>query len=207
MINLSLFRIRMDSEITVNLQSLSGQLQSVRIQSTATIRSLIGVANLDINNSTPLMLHNGRCLNFDLSLMSQGVNDSDTIVYYTKRRKQLSRYFDRRHKDSICLSKFVTDIFGSFLRNSDLAYITVDADRDANCFYTKVLEEEAQNEDLCDIPYFPIDPTDITPAVEISTKPLPQPWEERVVVKEKSTAKSTPKRYTPRRRKNPRKTK
>lgn len=197
----------MDSEITVNLQSLSGQLQSVRIQSTATIRSLIGVANLDIKNSTPLMLHNGRCLNFDLSLMSQGVNDSDTIVYYTKKRKQLSRYFDRRHKDSICLSKFVTDIFGSFLRNSDLAYVTVDADRDANSFYNKVLEEEAQNDDLCDLPYFPDYPTDITPASEISTDPLPQPWLERVIVKGKPAARSTPKRYSTRKRKNAKKAK
>jgi hypothetical protein len=156
----------MDEQISVSLQTLSGQPRLLSPRRSMTVRDLLTIADISWPaNSSPLCLYRGSHLELDLSLARQNIEDLSTIVVAFRRgspRRPAVR------PDPGFLHEA--------LRVSDVSFLELESSRHGSLLYQAMLDSESDDEED---PERVIMLTVIDESARsrgVAEAPLPTPW-------------------------------
>jgi hypothetical protein len=127
----------MDEQISVLLQTLSGQPRLVSPKRSMTVRDLLAIADISCPaNASPLCLYRGSHLELDLSLAHQRIQDLGTIVVAFRRgspRRPAARH--------------APDFLQEALRLSDVSLRELESARRGPLLCQEILDSESDDED------------------------------------------------------------
>lgn len=168
----------MDDKIHVYLVDFLGKPREFHVLLTDTVHSLLSLAGLSTNSRNIYhFFYKGHSICPYMTFKANNIEDYDNIQYIVKKRINFQSLLLKQSYEVFHFENFVFDIFDSFLQASDLYYTTVEADRDAQIFYQKILKREneiQEKKSLFEVPNrFP---TVIESSTHVQTDPLPTLW-------------------------------
>lgn len=190
--------------IKVLLQGINGGLKELQIDPMSTVGSLIPIINNNNEDSESQIyfFHKGQQLNLNITFLAQNVCEESKIIYLIRKSLKKKYNSNINNNDSLNNSlfesfrgKFLIDMFQCYLRSNDLYYTTIDANKDANYYYQKILSQEEKEDEIilnntenCNIKNTLLN---TEPGKAVSCEPLPILWDIPTKKHQKSVGTST----------------